>query len=717
MHHTTVIELMNQSRGKGVQFTGDGECGSSVVHPVCGCPPVCRPAASRPYMVSPQMASFHTPYVASYLSASYPGFMIVHMHGCLFTRRLSPIYLACGEETLGMAGGAVEAVLARERPPHCSVILLTDGTTSATTVFTELDRLRIPLGLAVFEVAGEDKSPNMTQTQLSWMVGEARRLRQVSGCVTLVVVSDDPAFLAASAEWSLKGRLLTWSNKLLAVTRQPYQDLPHLYTSFSMMNAMLLIMDTSAGLSRCSIYVHLPYTPQESKVVLLASWSTLRGLILATHLPLFPEKFSRFAHEPSFVAVAEEYPSYVEIDPASTPGQPLNFRGPVIQLLALLADNFNFTYTFVRPPDGKWGTKEADGSWSGMVGMVGRKEVDMGVGPFSLSGVRAEMVDYMKLVVDDALKIIGGLGRPEVDPWGFLLPLGPLVWTAILAALLVVPGMVLLLLFCFPRKAPQRDTWKMDNIFSYVRILLQQGYKPVAGEWGWERLVLGSWMVMALVFIRSYDGNLMSMLAVRYIPQPYQSLRDVLDDPSATTIWAAGTNYIQYLRTVKTGTFGEVMDTMKEGRLMLVTTTQYRQVLETLVAEGRHVLIVEENEGRSLRADVFSDTGRCDFYTSRERFLPSSMGMIGQKDHPLVPALSKSIKFVKQFGIFDYWMRSFKVNSTVCLHPPTRITIKSSLAVSNLWGMFVVLAGGHAVALLLLCVELLAARLVQTQSH
>ncbi|XP_071540571.1 glutamate receptor ionotropic, delta-2-like isoform X2 [Panulirus ornatus] len=502
-----------------------------------------------------------------------------------------------------MAGGAVEAVLARERPPHCSVILLTDGTTSATTVFTELGRMRIPLGLAVFEVAEKAKNPNMTQ--LSWMVDEALRLRQVSGCVTLVVVSDDPAFLAASAEWSLKGRLLTWSNKLLAVTRRPLQDLPHLYTSFSMINSMLIIVDTFASFSRCNIYSHPPYRPPEAQVVRIASWSTVPGLTLATHLTLFPEKFSKFAYRPTLMAATEEYPSYAERSPAWTPDH-LDYTGPVIQLLKLLADNHNFTYTFVRPPDGQWGNKNADRTWSGMVGMVGRKEVDMGASTFTLNAARAEVVDYLTMLVNDAVTIVGGLGRPEVDPWGFLLPLGPLVWTAILAALLVVPGMVLLLLFCFPRKAPQRDTWKRDNIYSYFRILLQQGYSLEPGEW--ERLVLGSWMVMTLVLTKSYAGNLMSMLAVRYIPQPYQSLRDVLDDPSATMMWEAGNVYMQYLMAAESGIYREVMDTAKAGRLMWVSYEELGRMMETLVVQGRHVLFVEGEESKSLITDLFSET-------------------------------------------------------------------------------------------------------------
>ncbi|XP_071540846.1 probable glutamate receptor [Panulirus ornatus] len=621
-------------------------------------------------------------------------------------------------ETLGLAGRAVEAVLARERPPHCSVILLTDGTTSATTVFTEIEWMRTPLGLAMFEVTTKVLGANMTQAQPPWMVDEVRRLRQVSGCVTLVVVSDDPAFLAASAEWSLKGRLLTWPNKLLAVTRRPLQDLPHLYTSFSMMNAMLITLDATGTSTRCSIYVHLPYSPRELQVERVALWSTQRGLKLTTpHLPLFPNKFSRFPYGPIFTVASEEFPPHVVKNLSQKAGEPLSFGGPLAQLLQLLAHNFNFSYTFVRPPDGKWGTKEADGSWSGMVGMVGRKEVDLGLGPFGVSATRAEVVDFTRSVLIDTLRIMGGVGRPEVDPWGFLLPLGPLVWTAILAALLVVTGVVWLLSLCLIRETRTRSGERepTDGFFLYVRVLLQQDTRGLPGERWLERLVLGSWMVMTLVLTKSYAGNLMSMLAVRYIPQPYQSLRDVLDDPSVTMIWEAGTVYIQYLRAVESGIFREVMDSEEDGRLIYTTTTGYLEAAQTLVVGGRHVLVVEDLTGRVIMADHFSLTGKCDFYASRELFLPVFLSMIGQKDHPIVSALSKSIKYVNEAGFYGYWRKHLSINSTRCVRPPTKITVNTSLSFTNVWGMFVVLAGGHAVALLLLCLELLIVPYLQTQ--
>ena len=38
----------------------------------------------------------------------------------------------------------------------------------------------------------------------------------------------------------------------------------------------------------------------------------------------------------------------------------------------------NFTYDLTQPPDGQWGAIQPDGSWSGLVGMLMRGEIDIG---------------------------------------------------------------------------------------------------------------------------------------------------------------------------------------------------------------------------------------------------------------------------------------------------------------------------------------------------
>ena len=43
-----------------------------------------------------------------------------------------------------------------------------------------------------------------------------------------------------------------------------------------------------------------------------------------------------------------------------------------------LQEILNFTFTIEKPIDGEWGVMQDDGSWSGIVGMLARKEIDLG---------------------------------------------------------------------------------------------------------------------------------------------------------------------------------------------------------------------------------------------------------------------------------------------------------------------------------------------------
>ncbi|XP_071535556.1 probable glutamate receptor [Panulirus ornatus] len=539
-------------------------------------------------------------------------------------------------------------------------------------------------------------------------------LRQQSCCLTVVLVSDDPTFLAAFAEWSLKTHLLVWPTRLLVVTQVPLSELWALQMMLSMTNSVLLIMKNEPKSVRCNVYVHLPYNAPRTKALLVGSWSPLRGLIHTTHLPLFPDKFSKFPHKPKIVVSSEEFPFHkavMKMDPTAPGGQRLWFKGYMADLLEYVARSLNFTYVFVRPLDKIWGSKQDDGSWSGMVGMVMREEADIGLGPYSFNPSRAEAVDFTWPIGIENTRIIAGRGRPEVDPWGFLLPLAPLVWAAILTALLVVLTSVFLLSSCLPEDEEGHGAWS-GKAFQFIRILLQQSIRLAGKRW-WERAMLLLWMMTTLVLTRSYASNLMSLLAVRHIPQPYQTLRDVLDDTSVTMIWQSNSTNAHYFRSVDFGIYKEVADAEKGGRTLFVRIGEFAHYIDTLVSQGDHVLIEAETLTKFLLSIEFSRRGKCDFYLSRGGFLPRMYGLIGQKKSPIVPAISKSIVDIMEVGLYDQWLKQGVPNSTSCHHLPTKITVSTSLALSNSWGMFVVIVAGHTLGVLLLCLEIFVARILK----
>lgn len=76
------------------------------------------------------------------------------------------------------------------------------------------------------------------------------QVRHMSLCAMMVVVSHDPAFLAAFAEQSLRNRLLVWATKLVVATRLALPQLKSLLSAhwtFSMMNTIFLKMDATSS--------------------------------------------------------------------------------------------------------------------------------------------------------------------------------------------------------------------------------------------------------------------------------------------------------------------------------------------------------------------------------------------------------------------------------------------------------------------------------------
>lgn len=102
------------------------------------------------------------------------------------------------------------------------------------------------------------------------------------------------------------------------------------------------------------------------------------------------------------------------------------------------------------------------------------QDVDMGIGLFSVTALRAEVVDFTYPVTFESSKIVGSRGIPEVDPWGFLLPLSPLVWATLFISLLGLLSTLELFHFCSPVKTTSQRR-RRNHLSSCVRVLLQQG--------------------------------------------------------------------------------------------------------------------------------------------------------------------------------------------------------------------------------------------------
>ncbi|XP_064101712.1 uncharacterized protein LOC135212196 [Macrobrachium nipponense] len=76
-------------------------------------------------------------------------------------------------------------------------------------------------------------------------------------------------------------------------------------------------------------------------------------------------------------------------------GKTLFRYGLDIAVIEALAGAMNFSVNYVEPPEGeRWGEAAADGSVTGMIGIVSRNEADIGVGTLFISISREDYIDY-----------------------------------------------------------------------------------------------------------------------------------------------------------------------------------------------------------------------------------------------------------------------------------------------------------------------------------
>ncbi|XP_063859246.1 glutamate receptor ionotropic, delta-1-like [Scylla paramamosain] len=377
--------------------------------------------------------------------------------------------------------------------------------------------------------------------------------------------------------------------------------------------------------------------------------------------------------------------------------------GPMGNMLTVLAHTLNFTYNVVTPPDGAFGGQRPNGSWTGMMGQVTSKEVDLALGPFGIIYSRAMAVDFSESFFYDARSILSMKGTPEINPWGFLFPLTGTVWGAMAVAL----GMVWLATLLVGRRpgASVSLRWAGEMFLQNVRVFLNQGLADVVlGQGG--LMVLLSWMVVAALVFWSYKGALISLLAVRHIPQPIQTLRDLLDDHTITLVMHPMTVFTDTAAKMKSGELRELHELQFVGRIRYEPPSAYPELLETVVRTDRHSLQSTNFPLDLLIADDFLKTKRCDFYKTRQTFFATTHCMIGQKGSPLIPAINHRVRAVVESGLYVHWLMNEVSAIIYCRYTPSIITVREPLSLANLWGMVVLLGVGLLLAGGAFCLEM-----------
>ncbi|XP_052069248.1 probable glutamate receptor [Mytilus californianus] len=180
-----------------------------------------------------------------------------------------------------------------------------------------------------------------------------------------------------------------------------------------------------------------------------------------------------------------------------------------------MAKRFNFSYKVVHPPDGQYGGPKEDGSWTGMVGMIMRGEIDIAAAPFTITSIRESVIDFTVPIMEDGVGIL--TKKITEEPYKLFKTLKPFtlkVWGAI--------GMISFSIAVDPRPSAPSG-----------------------------RVMLGFWWVFTILMLASYTANLAAYLTVSITVQPINSLAELIDQDKIKPLVKTGTSLHTLFQVIK----------------------------------------------------------------------------------------------------------------------------------------------------------------------
>ncbi|XP_076030838.1 RNA polymerase III subunit E [Oratosquilla oratoria] len=417
-------------------------------------------------------------------------------------------------------------------------------------------------------------------------------------------------------------------------------------------------------------------------------------------------------------------------------GQP---KGITVDILAEAARRLGVCLKAVRPPDNTWGLPLANGSWTGMIGMLLRKEAEATYMGLGINAQRHAVADFSEIIFVNEQHIIYRLPQLGPDLTGFVRPFTLQVWLCIVAvtllailALGITVGPDLgLRVKAAPgptgkdRRGGDRRSSSATPEGTYsapmachdgelmgwwvFAVLLTQSVK-------WQNvggiatmLAGGMWIMACFVITTVYKSNLKAMLISPAVDIPFNSFLELVDRNSFPWRIAPNTVIHQTLRDAPSGTLFH----KGWGRISGFVDVTNRLGLIEDVAVGRYAMIVDTTLAKSTMQRDFYRTGQCRMTIARESVLKHFLIAIAfRKGSPLFQETNTVIRRFREFGILEKLMRDALPKAQLCFKPPDPrpIVEERTLVLEDLNGAFLLWGSGLLLSGIVLLFEYCCAR-------
>uniref|UniRef100_A0A8W8MHM2 Uncharacterized protein n=1 Tax=Magallana gigas TaxID=29159 RepID=A0A8W8MHM2_MAGGI len=382
-------------------------------------------------------------------------------------------------------------------------------------------------------------------------------------------------------------------------------------------------------------------------------------------------------------------------------GTTVKYFGYCMDLLRELAKALNFTYTVIEVPDGEFGALLQNGSWSGMVGQLERREVDLMVATTSVRPDREMVMDFTIPFYYDTSTLL--MKKPDPNEKKLFILAKPLRWEVMVctAVVLVVSAFFLCIteqLSPYYKVHGTQGQQDFQHSFWYMfGALLTQGGESVPKSPSGRTFVSAFWLI-SIVLVGTYSGNLIAFLTVPLDKPPFNSLDEMIAQSEYKWGTIGASFYVTWFNSSTVDTLQAVWAGIKKFN---VTDP------EVLSPDPNVHIDKMYRENYVFFGDkVFMDirkSNQCDLMTAEEE-IPNNYYAVGLPNNSLyTKTFSDQIISLQEGGILHTFQEKHWPKSIFCF-APSGLQSKS-ISLIDIQAAFYLTGVGIVAGLLVLIIE------------
>uniref|UniRef100_A0AC34GUL2 Glutamate receptor n=1 Tax=Panagrolaimus sp. ES5 TaxID=591445 RepID=A0AC34GUL2_9BILA len=387
------------------------------------------------------------------------------------------------------------------------------------------------------------------------------------------------------------------------------------------------------------------------------------------------------------------------------------FEGFCIDLLKLLSDRIeDFNYEIFLSAGNKYGAKQPDGSWDGLIGYLLRGDADVSVASLTINQDRERVVDFSKPYMTTGISImIKKPDKQEFSVFSFMQPLSSEIWMYIIFAYVGVS----LVIFLVSRFSPYE--WRVEemahggftisNDFSVYNCLwftlaafMQQGTdilpRSISG-----RIASSAWWFFTMIIVSSYTANLAAFLTLEKMQAPIESVEDLAKQTKIKYGIQQGGSTAQFFKYSSVQIYQRMWRFM-ESQVPSVFTTSYAEGIERVRShKGRYAFLLEAT------ANEYANTRKpCDTMKVGANLNSVGYGVATPFGSQWKDLINLAILALQERGELKKLENKWWYDRGQCEHGVSDGS-SASLNLSKVAGIFYILMGGMVVSMFAALIE------------